>query len=97
MAFLFRIAQLEAAIELQREEIENSKNMSRVYEVAVESQRLTIETLQKLCRLYEAEIESQGKSRSSEESPLGEQPKAGQQQRDEKDSQHNGVGLPDGL
>ncbi len=73
-ALLARIADLEAAIESQRADIENSKNMSRVYEVAIESQRLTIETLQKLCRMYEAEIESQGKSRSSEESPVCKEP-----------------------
>ena len=93
-ALLARIADLEAAIESQRADIENSKNMSRVYELAIESQRLTIETLQKLCRMYEAEIESQRKSRSSEESPLSKEPEAGQQQGNEQDSQSNGVGLP---
>jgi len=92
---LVRMADLEAAIDSQRAEIKDLKNLYRVYEVAIESQRLTIETLQKLCRLYEAEIESQGKSRSSEESPLCEQPEAGQQQRDEQDSQRYGVGLPE--
>ena len=93
-ALLVRIDELEAAIESQRAEIENSKNMSRVYEVAIESQRLTIETLQKLCRMYEAEIESQGKSRSSEESQLSKEPEAGQQQGHEKDGKDDGVALP---
>ena len=96
-ALLVRMAELEDEIESQREESENSKNMSRVYELAIESQRLTIETLQKLCRLYEDEIESQGKSRSSEESPLSKEPEAQQKKGDEQDSQNNGVGLPDCL
>lgn len=72
-----RIADIEARLESQRAEIESAKTAQHLYEVAIEAQRLTIETLQKLCRMYEAEIESQGKSRSSEESPLGKEPETG--------------------
>ena len=79
-ALLVRIDGLEAAIESQRTEIESSKNMYRLYEVVIDSQKVAIESLEKLCRIYEAEIESQGKSRSSEESPLGKEIEAGQQQ-----------------
>ena len=75
---LFRIYELEAAIESQRAEIDYSQKISRLYEVAIESQKVAIESLEKLCRMYEAEIESQGKSRSSEESPLREEPETHQ-------------------
>jgi len=63
-ASLVRIVKLEAEIESQRAEIENSKNIYRVYEVAIESQKLTIETLQKLCRLYETEVDQNHNTQS---------------------------------
>jgi len=82
-ALLVRTAKLEAVLESQGAVIENLKKIHQLHETTIEYQRSALESSLKLCRLYEAKIESQGKSRSSEESPLSKEPEAGQHQGQE--------------